>query len=71
MNYHLLALVNALLTVLVISVLAMLMHKFVEKPGIRMANGVVKLLESEDSGVTDMEISAGRDEKEQNDQKIK
>lgn len=71
MNYHLLALVNALLTVLVISVLAMLMHKFVEKPGIRMANGVVKLLESEDSGVADKEMSAGRDEKEQNDQKIK
>ncbi len=71
MNYHLLALVNALLTVLVISVLAMLMHKFVEKPGIRMANGVVKLLESEDSGVADKEMSAGRDEKEQNDQKIR
>ena len=71
MNYHLLALVNALLTVLVISVMAMLMHKFVEKPGIRMANGVVKLLESDNSGVADKEISAGRDEKEQNDQGIK
>ena len=44
-NYHLLALINVLLTVLLISVLAVLMHKFVEKPGIKIANMVVELFE--------------------------
>ena len=44
-NYHLLAFINVLLTVLLISALAVLMHKFVEKPGIKIANMVVELFE--------------------------
>lgn len=45
LNYHVLAFINVLLTVTLISVLAMLMHRFVEIPGIKMANWVVEVFD--------------------------
>lgn len=61
-NYHLLALINVLLTVLLISVLAVLMHKFVEKPGIKIANVVVELFEG-NTGEEKTETEKTKEEK--------
>lgn len=43
-NYHVLALMNYILTIAVCTGLSWLMHKFVEKPGIRLAEAVTKKL---------------------------
>lgn len=46
MNYHLLVLLDAVLTFIITVLLSMTMHKFIELPGIKMANKVVELLEN-------------------------
>lgn len=44
MNYHVLALINVILTVILIALLAVLLHIFVEKPGILLANKISNLI---------------------------
>lgn len=46
MNYHLLVLLDAVLTFIITVLLSMTMYKFIELPGIKMANKVVELLEN-------------------------
>lgn len=43
-NYHVLALMNYILTIAVCTGLSWLLHRFVEKPGIRLAESITKKL---------------------------
>ena len=44
MNYHLLAVLNYILSFGLTVFISFLIHKFVEKPGMKLANGIAKKL---------------------------